>query len=146
LNCRKRSTIDGWRLSDKEIDELNIIYNFTLEGCCHPLGLNGYRNLPFYSDQNSLLDHDASGQSIYCNPPWSLAITCVEHLRACHSKSLLDTKAIIILPDWPKFKAVTKELKLIKRLPKVEKVFMRTTPTVTYESPDIITSAWVINY
>jgi len=38
----------------------------------------------------------------------------VEHLRACHSKSPLDTKAIIILPDWPKFKAVTKELKMIK--------------------------------
>ena len=69
----------------------------------------------------------------------------MEHLRACHSKSSLDTKAVIILPYWPKFKAVTKELKLIKRLPKGEKVFMRTIPTCTYEPPDIITSAWIIN-
>ena len=118
-----------------------------MEGCCDPLGLlHGHRNLPFYSEQNSLLDHDVSGQSIYCGPPWLLAIKCVEHISACHSKSPLDTKAVIILLDWPKFKAVTKELKLIKRLPKGEDVFMRTTPTSTYGPPDIITFAWVINY
>ena len=92
----------------------------------------------------------------------------MEHLRACYSKSPLDTKAVIILPYWPKFKAVTKELKLIKQLPKGEekkeknplqegmrrtsgtpkgeKVFMRTTPTGTHTTSDIITSAWVINY
>ena len=110
------------------------------------MGLKGHRNLPFYSEQNSLLDHDVPGQSICCNPPWSLAIKCVEHLRACHSKSRLDTKAFIFLPDWPKFKAITKEFKLIKQLPQGEKVFMRTSPRGTYEPSDIITSAWVINY
>jgi len=67
----------------------------------------------------------------------------VEHLRACHSKS----PTVIILQDWPNFKAVTKELKLIKLVPKGEKVlFMRTTPTCTYKSPDIITSHGAINY
>ena len=109
------------------------------------MGLNGHRNLPFYSEQNSLLDHDVSGQSINCNPPW--IIKCVEHLRACHSKSPLDThKAVIVLPDWPKFKAVTMEFKSTKQLHKGEKVFMRTTPSGTYESPDVITHACVINY
>ena len=39
-------------------------------------------HVPRYHEQNSLLDHDVSGQSIYCNPPWSLALHCVEHLRA----------------------------------------------------------------
>jgi hypothetical protein len=62
LNRRKRLTSDGWRLSDKEFDELNRTYSFTLEGWCDPLGLNGHRNLLFYSEQNSLLDHDVSGQ------------------------------------------------------------------------------------
>ena len=75
-----------------------------------------------------------------------MAIKCVEHLRACHSKSSLDNKAIIILPNWPKFKAVSRKLKIIKQLPKGEKVFMRTNPIGTYEPTDIITSAWVINY
>ena len=146
LNRRKRPTTDGWRLIDKEFDELNRVYSFTLEGCCDPLGLNGHRNLPFYSEQNSLLDRDVSGESIYCNPSWSLAIKYVEHLRACHSKSPLDTKYIIVLPDWPNIKEITKELKLIKQLPKWEKGFMWTTRTSTYEPPDMITSTWVINY
>ena len=61
LNRRNRPTNDGWRLSDKEFDEFNRVYCFTLEGCCVPLGLNGQRNLHFYSEQNSLLDHDVSG-------------------------------------------------------------------------------------
>jgi hypothetical protein len=32
-NRRKRSTTDEWRFSDKEFDELNKTYTFTLEGC-----------------------------------------------------------------------------------------------------------------
>jgi hypothetical protein len=58
----------------------------------------------------------------------------------------LDNKAVIILPNLPKFKAITKELYLLKRLPKGKKVFMRTTPTGSYEPPDIITSPLVINF
>ncbi len=88
-------------------------------------------NLPF-SEQNSMLDYNVSRQSINCNSPWSLAIECVEHLRACHSRSPLDIRATIVLPDWPMFKVVViKELKLIKQLPKGEKVFTRRTPTGT---------------
>ena len=79
-------------------------YMFTLEGCCDPLGFNGHINLPLYSENNSLLAHDVPKQSIYYNPPWYLAIKCVEHLRASHSKSPLDPKAIIVLPDWPSLK------------------------------------------
>ena len=75
-----------------------------------------------------------------------LDIKCVEHLRACHSKSPLDTKAVIVLTEWPKIKEETKELKLIKQLLEGEKVFIKTIPTCTYEPPDIITLAWVINY
>ncbi len=56
---------------------------------------------------------------------------------------LLDTRAIIVLPDWPKFKVVTKELKLINQLPKGDKVFTRTTPTCTYGPSDHIPTAWL---
>ena len=120
-NRRKRPPTNGWRLYDKEFDELTRTYNFTLEGCCDPSGLSSHRNLPFYSEQNFLLDLDVSRQSIYYNPPWLLAIKRVEHLRACHPKSPLDTKAVIVLLDQPKFKAVAKELKVFKQLPKGEK-------------------------
>jgi len=113
LNRSKRRPIDGWRLNDEEFDELKKTYWFTLEGCCDPLGFNGHMQLPFHSENDSLLDHDVSKQLIYCNPQWSLAIKCLESIRACKTKSPLDTEIIIALSDWPKFKAVTKKFKLI---------------------------------
>ena len=54
----------------------------------------------------------------------------------------MDTRAFINIPDWLKFKAATRELKLIKQLPKGELVFMRTTPTCIYDPPDLIPHAW----
>jgi hypothetical protein len=58
----------------------------------------------------------------------------------------LETRAVIVLPDWPEFKALTKELKLIKRLPKGEKVFMRTSPTSTYVPSDLLPSIWSVHF
>ncbi len=37
LSRSKRPTTDGWRLNDKEFDELHSIYKFTVEGCCDSL-------------------------------------------------------------------------------------------------------------
>jgi hypothetical protein len=70
----------------------------------------------------------------------------VEHIRDCRSKSQLHTKAIIALSDCQKFKATTRELKLIKQLPKGEKVFIRTTLPGTYDPLDHIISARANNY
>jgi len=95
----KRPPTHGWRLIDEKCDEFNKTYRFTSEGWCDPLGFNGYRKLDFCSENNSLLDHDISKQSIYCNPPRSLHIKCVEHLRACHAKSSLYTlKQLLFYP------------------------------------------------
>jgi len=75
---RNRLSADGWRLYDEEFDELNKLCSFTAERCCNSLGLNDHYKLLFYSGQNFLLEHELSGhQSVYCNPPWSLAIKCV---------------------------------------------------------------------
>ena len=48
LSHSERPPTDGWRLNDKEFDELHIILKFTAEGCCDSLGLNGHTGLPFY--------------------------------------------------------------------------------------------------
>ena len=58
----------------------------------------------------------------------------------------MDTKAVIVLPNWPVYKAITKELKLLRQIPKGESVFMRPTSTGIYDPPDFIKSIWVINY
>ena len=70
----------------------------------------------------------------------------MEHLRDCHSRSPLETRAVIVLPDWPKFKALTKELKLIKPIPKGEKVFMKSSSTGTYVPSDLLPSLWPVNF
>ena len=48
LNRRKRHSTDEWRLNDKEFDEINRSYSFTLDGRCDPLGLHGIQTFPFY--------------------------------------------------------------------------------------------------
>ena len=58
LSRTKRPPTDGWRLNDKEFNEFHSIYKFIVEGCCDSLNLNGRKGLPFYSEHNSLLDHN----------------------------------------------------------------------------------------
>jgi len=64
LNRSKRPLANDWRLNDESFDELNLTYRFTLKGCCDPLGFNVHRKLPFYSENDCLLDYDVSKQSI----------------------------------------------------------------------------------
>ena len=58
----------------------------------------------------------------------------------------METRAVVVLQDWPKFKAISKELKLFIQLPKGEMVFIRTSPTCTYDPRDLIPSIWPINF
>jgi len=101
--------------------------------------------LPFYSKNNSFLSHEVVGQFVICNPPWSLVVQCVEHLRKCHAKSPTNTKAVIVLPEWPQFIFVTIGLKLL-----VEQIPIDT-PVFTKPSPlgirnQLIKVLWPINY
>ncbi len=135
---------NAWRLIDSEFSNLNTMFSFTLEACCDPDGKNKHGSLPFYSENDSFLSHDVSGQSVYCNPPWSLAVQCIDHLRQCHSQSPLDTKAVIILPDWPQFKSATSDLKLLRQIPKEISVFTKPSPSGTRHT--LVKVPWPINY
>ena len=88
-----------WRLIDSEFDSLNALFSFTLEACCDLDGSNRHGLLSFYSEKDSFLTWDITGQSVYCNPPWYLAVQCIEHIRTCHDKSPMNTKVVIVLPD-----------------------------------------------
>ena len=113
-----RINIIRWRLIDSEFDSLNPLFFFTLEAYCDPDESYRHGALPFYSEKDSFLSHDiVAGQSVYCNPLWFLTIQCVEHLRTCHAKSPLNTKAFIVLPDWPQFSAATTGLRLFSSSP-----------------------------
>jgi hypothetical protein len=58
----------------------------------------------------------------------------------------MNTTAVIVLPNWPCYKAITKELKLLRQIPIGEPIFMRPTLTGSYDPLDVIKSIWVINY
>ena len=81
--------------------------------------------LPFYSERNSFISHEVVKQYVFCNPPWSLAVQCVEHIRKCHAKSPSNTKAVTVLPKWPQFKSVTTCLKLLEQIPIDTHVFIK---------------------
>jgi len=87
---------NAWKLIYSEIEKLNVLFSFSLEACCDPKGKNKYGPLPFYSQNDSFLPYEVVGRSVFCNPPFSLAIQCVEYLRMCHSKAPTDTKAVTV--------------------------------------------------
>jgi hypothetical protein len=107
------------------------------------IGLPFY-SLPFYSEKNSFLSHDIAGQSVYCNPPQSLAVQCVEHIRTCHATSLMNTKAVIILLNRQQFNPDTIALTFLHQVPS-------DTPVLTKPSPlgkrhTVVKVPWPINY
>ena len=58
----------------------------------------------------------------------------------------MDTQAVKILPNWHVYKAITKELKLLRQIPIGENIFIRPTTSVSYDPPYFIKFIWVINY
>jgi hypothetical protein len=119
---------NAWRLIDSEFDTLNALFSFTIEACCDPDGTNRHGSLPFYSEKDWFLFHDMARQSVYCNPPWSLAVQLVEHMRTCHAKSPLNTKALVVFPNWPQFNAATTGLRLLRQVPIDTLVFTKSSP------------------
>ena len=90
------------------------------------------------------LSHDTTGQSVYCNPPWSLAVQCVEHIRTFYAKSPLNTKGLIVLPNWPQFNAVIAGLILLRQVPIDTPVF--TNPSPLGKRHTVVKVPWPINY
>jgi len=65
---------------------------------------------------------------VYCNPPWSLAVQCVEHIRTCHAKSPMITEVVIVLLYWPQINAATNGLRLLRQIPANTLVFTKPSP------------------
>jgi len=100
--------------------------------------------LPFYSEKDSFLSHEVVEKSVVRNPPWSLVVQCVEHIRKCHAKSPTNTKAVIVLPEWPQFKYVTTRLKLLEQIPIDTPVFTKSSPLGIRHN--LVKEPWPINY
>jgi hypothetical protein len=86
---------NAWRLVDSEFDSLNALFSFTLEVCRDPDKFNKHGLLPFYSEKDSFRTRDIARESVYCDPPRSLALQCVEHIRTCNAKSPKKIKLLL---------------------------------------------------
>ena len=131
------------RLIDSEFDSSNAIFSFTLEACCDPDGSNRHGLLPFYSEKDYFLSHDIAGQFVYCNPPWSFGVPCVEHIRTCHAKSPMEIKVVIVLLDQPQFNTTTTGLRLLRQVPIDTPVFTKPSPLGKRHNVDKV--PWPIN-
>ena len=141
---KKHVHTNAWRQDDSEFHSLDALFSFTLEAWCDPNGSNRHGLLPFYSEKESFLTRDIVGQSVYCNPPWSSAVHCVEHIRTCHAKSPLNTKALIVLPNLPQFNAATTGLTLLRQVPIDTPVF--TQPSPLGKRHTFVKVPWPIHY
>jgi hypothetical protein len=135
---------NAWRLIVSEFDKLNILFSFAIEACCDLEGKNRHGMLPFYSERFSFLSHEVVGQSVFCNPPWSLAVQCVEHLHKCETNYPSNTKAVIVLPEWPQFKSVTTGLKLPEQILIDTLIFTKPSPLGIRHN--LVKAPWPINY
>ncbi len=81
---------------------------------------------------------------MYYYPPWSIAVQRVEHIRTCHAKSPVNTKALIVLPNWPQFNATTTGLKLLRQISTNTPVF--TKPSTLGKGHTVVKVPWPINY
>jgi hypothetical protein len=133
-----------WRLIDFKFDSLNAFFSFTLEAGCNLDGSNRHGSLPFYSEKDSFLPTAIAGQYVYCNPPWSLAVQCIEHIRTCHAKAPMNTKVVIVLLDWQQFNAATTGLKLLRRIQ--TDIPMFTKPSPLGKRHTLVKVPWPINY
>jgi len=100
--------------------------------------------LTFYSKKDSFLSHDVVGQFVFSNPPWSLAVEFLEHLRKCHANSPTNNKAVIGLLEWHQLKFVTTRLKLLEQIPNDTPVFTKPYPLGIRHN--LVKVPWPINY
>ena len=131
---------------DSEFDRLHKKMNFTLEACCDTKGDNGHAGLRFYSPQDSLLNHDVSGQTIFMNPPWSKAKLFMDHVRQCHASDPKNTKALLVLPKWAAFNDITKDLTLYEEKPARQQLFTRSPESDGTAREPVTPAPWPLCY
>ncbi len=68
----------------------------------------------YFVEKDSVLFH-VLGQSVYCYPPWSLVVQCVERLCTCYAKSPMNTKPVHGFPEWLQFISAIVDLKLLRQ-------------------------------
>jgi hypothetical protein len=97
---------------------------FTLDACCNPDGNNALVQECFKSAQDSFLDYDCTGHTVWLNPPYGDIAPFLRHYSECKAKAPHKTSAVVVLPKWKgSYQQYLKGMHIIKEYPKGSKLF-----------------------
>lgn len=102
---------------------------FTLDGACNPDGSNKQCDR-YCSVSRPFTATDLSGEHVWCNPPFEIAIVkeWVAHFLACKAKQPASTSAVFLVPDWAEYTALFSsqpDFQLLHEFPRFSKLFTR---------------------
>ena len=126
-NASKFKTND-WMLDRIRFKELEKLYGpFDLDACADNLGRNS--QLKHYCCPNdSFLEKDVSGQSIYMNPPYDNVYAFLRHYMDCKEKKPETTRGLFVLPAWEGaawYKEFATKFKRVNRFHRGTQLFSR---------------------
>ena len=97
---------------------------FTLDACSNADGSNALVPECFKSSQDSFLDYDCTGHTVWLNPPYADVTPFLRHYSECKARSPHNTSAVVVLPKWKgPHSAYLKGMQVIKEYPKGTRLF-----------------------
>ena len=82
---------DEWETPQDLFDRLDQEFHFTLDACADPENTKCER---FYSKDNNALTADWSGETVFCNPPYSMV---KEFAEKCFREGCKDRTTVVLL-------------------------------------------------
>jgi len=73
---------------------------FQVDACADNDGRNA-QCAEFWCSKDSYASHSWAGLNVWCNPPFEKVAALLCHATRCHYESPEDTRALLVLPDWP---------------------------------------------
>ena len=97
---------------------------FTLDACCSSDGSNAHVPACFKSPEDSFLDYDCAGHTVWLNPPFADITPFLRHYSECKARSPHNTSAVIVLPRWKgSHSPYLRGMQVIKEYPKGSRLF-----------------------
>lgn len=83
-----------WETPKKFFDELNEEFNFTLDPCCTHENAKCEKH---YTIEDNGLEQDWGGETVFCNPPYSVKGRQDPWIRKCYEESLKPNTTVVAL-------------------------------------------------
>ena len=126
-----RLTTDDWKFSHAEFEVIDqLVGPFTVDMCASSNNAHCPR---YFTKATPFSAHDLSGETVWCNAPWRLIGSAIDHYLKCKMKAPTTTSAVFIVPQWdtPWMKTLETSMQLIRSYPKGVNLFSAPGPSST---------------